>query len=46
LAKRVIEKTIEANYRVQLDLTDQPKGIYFVQLKAGKDTYLKRVVIQ
>ncbi len=46
IGKTVIQESIEPNNRIQLDLSDQPKGVYFVQLKAGNESYLKRVVIQ
>ena len=46
IGKTVKQETLEPNNRVQLDLTDQPKGVYFVQLTAGSDKYLKRVIIQ
>lgn len=46
IGKTIKQETLEPNTRVQLDLTDQPKGVYFVQLTAGNEKYLKRVIIQ
>ena len=46
IGKTVKQEPVEANQRVRIDLHDQPKGVYFVHLKAGNDTYMKRIVIQ
>ncbi|MEM6347695.1 MAG: T9SS type A sorting domain-containing protein [Bacteroidota bacterium] len=46
IGKTVKQETIDANQRLRIDLHDQPKGVYFVHLKAGNDTYMKRIVIQ
>jgi len=46
IGKTVKQETIEANQRLRIDLHNQPKGVYFVHLKAGNDIYMKRIVIQ
>ncbi|MFK7925201.1 MAG: T9SS type A sorting domain-containing protein [Bacteroidia bacterium] len=46
IGKTIKQETLEANQRLQIDLHNQPKGVYFVHLKAGNDVYMKRIVIQ
>lgn len=46
IGQTVATETVQANTRVRFDLTTSPKGVYFVQIEAGAEQIVRRVILQ
>ncbi len=48
LGKIVYERTLDhiPNERVQIDLSDRPKGLYFLMVRSKKEVHLSKIVLQ
>jgi hypothetical protein len=47
LTGRVVYQTVTSNLdKAEIDLSDQPKGMYFIRIKSGEMVVNRKVVIQ
>ena len=46
IGKTITKKEVKSNFETSFDLTSYPKGVYFLQIKAGQKQITKRVIVQ
>jgi hypothetical protein len=39
-------KEVEGNYSCVIDLSGQPKGIYFIEMRSGEDSSVEKIAFQ